>query len=268
MPLIDIQGTRLQVEDTGPGSSSEVVVFSHGLLFDTELFRPQIEALRGRYRVVAWDHRGQGQSADDPRDVIGMELLTDDALALLDALSVDRAHFVGLSMGGFVGMRLAARHPRRIASLSLLNTSAEPEPRRNIPRYAAMNLAARAVGVAPVVSRVLPILFGKTTMTSSARATLRRAWAEHLAKNRRSVWRAVNGVLTREGVEHLLPRITARTSVLVGEEDVATVPSKGERIARDVRGARLVRIPEAGHSSSIEQPDLVTDALRETIERS
>jgi pimeloyl-ACP methyl ester carboxylesterase len=261
MPYLDVHDTRLWYEDTGPGSTGETVVMSHGLLMSTELFRPQIEHLRARYRVVAWDHRGQGRSADDERRSIGMELVTDDALALLDALELDRVHFVGLSMGGFVGMRIAARRPERVRSLVLLDTSAGPEPRENLPKYTVLNAVARHLGFALVADRVMPILFGRTTMTDPAKAALRSEWRVRLAGNRKSIWRAVNGVLEREGVEHLLPAISAPTLIVVGEEDVATVPARSEHLHARIRGSRLVRIPHAGHSATIEQPSAVNAAL-------
>ena len=67
--MIDVNGTSLYYEDSGPGSTGETIVFSHGLLWGTEMFEAQIEALRGRYRCVAWDHRGQGRSASDHRHI-------------------------------------------------------------------------------------------------------------------------------------------------------------------------------------------------------
>ena len=109
--MIDVNGTRLYYEDTGPGSTGETIVFSHGLLWCTALFAPQIAALRDRYRCIAWDHRGQGQSAIDHRNCIGIELVTQDAIALLAGLGTGPVHFVGLSMGGFVGC--AWRHAGR-----------------------------------------------------------------------------------------------------------------------------------------------------------
>src|SRR5947209_19772561 len=109
MPTIELNGTTLYYEDTGPAPTGETIAFSHGLLWSTELFAPQIAALRDRYRCIAWDHRGQGRSASDHRHCIGMELVTQDAVALLDKLGVAPVHLVGLSMGGFVAMRIAAR---------------------------------------------------------------------------------------------------------------------------------------------------------------
>src|SRR5574337_1281451 len=106
MPEIELaDGARLYYEDTGPGSTGQTIAFSHGLLWNTTMFAPQIAALRGRYRCISWDHRGQGKSAADHRNCIGMELVWADAVALIEKLGTKRVHFVGLSMGGFVGLR-------------------------------------------------------------------------------------------------------------------------------------------------------------------
>src|SRR5688500_5647505 len=131
MPMLEVNGTSLYYEDTGPATSGETIVFSHGLLWGTEMFEPQIAALRGRYRCIAWDHRGQGRSAADHRHCIGMELVWQDAVALLDQLGVARVYFVGLSMGGFVAMRVAARRPDLVKKLILIETSIGPEPMEN-----------------------------------------------------------------------------------------------------------------------------------------
>ena len=87
MPTLEIDGTALYYEDTGPGSTGQTIVFSHGLLWSTEQFAPQIAALRARYRCVAWDHRGQGRSGADHREHIGMELVWQDAVHLLETVN-------------------------------------------------------------------------------------------------------------------------------------------------------------------------------------
>ena len=259
MPTIRVNDTHLHYEDSGgPG---EPIVFSHGLLWNTTLFAPQVAALRDRYRCIAYDHRGQGRSADDTRHTIDIDLLTADAVALIGALGLGRVHFCGLSMGGFVGMRLGARHPQLLRSLMLCDTSAEPEPPENLPRYKRMNMAARWLGLRPVVPKVMPILFGKSVLADPARAADRRQWQDALNGNRRSIWRAVNGVLYRDPILPELPKIAAPTLVLVGDEDVATVPAKAQRIAASIANAHLVVIPGAGHSSTVEQPVAVNAAI-------
>jgi pimeloyl-ACP methyl ester carboxylesterase len=256
---LDINGTSLWVEDTG--GEGVPVLLAHGLLMSCRMFDAQVAALRGRYRCISWDHRGQGLSAPGTGRAVSVEQVTDDAIALMRALALPAAHFVGLSMGGFVGMRLAARHPALLRSLVLLDTSADPEPAENVPRYRLLNVVARWFGLRAVAGRVMPIMFGRTFLGDPARAEERTLWRTRLVGNARGIYRAVNGVIERAGVVDELARITCPTLVLVGEEDVATVPAKSERIRDLIAGATLVRIPEAGHSSSVEQPAAVTAAL-------
>ena len=260
MPHLDINGTRLYYEDTGPGPTGETIAFSHGLLWGTELFAPQIAALRGRYRCLAWDHRGQGRSAADHRHAIGMELVAQDATLLLERLAGGPVHLCGLSMGGFVAMRIAARRPELVRSLLLLDTSADPEPEANVPRYRLLAGVTRVLGVRLVASRVTAILFGKTFLADVTRRADLAAFTAILLR-RRDIWRAVHGVIDRAGVMDELRRITAPTLVVVGEEDVATVPAKAARIVEAIAGARRVTIPRAGHSSTVEEPAAVTAAI-------
>jgi len=253
---LTINGTSLWVEDSG--GDGPPLLLSHGLLMSGRMFDAQVAALQAHYRCIRWDHRGQGRSADVSGRAISIEQCTDDALALIRALGLPPVHFVGLSMGGFVGMRLAARHPELIRSLTLLDTSADAEPVENVPRYQLLNTITRWIGLRWVVGRVMPIMFGRTFLTDPAKATARAHWRDQLAGNRRSIYRAVNGVVEREAVAHELANVRCPTLVLVGEEDVATVPAKAERIRDLIPGAELVRIPGAGHSSTVEQPEAVT----------
>ena len=259
MPLLSVNGTTLYYEDSGgPG---DVVLFSHGLLFSSAMFEAQVRALVPRYRCIAYDHRGQGRSADPGGRRHDIEDVTLDAVSLIHRLAVAPCHFVGLSMGGFVGMRLAARHPELLRSLTLLETSADPEPEQNVPRYRLLAFVARWFGLRAVTGRVMPILFSRTFLADSTRAAEREWWRARIASNRRSIVRAVYGVIERRGVAEELAKVRVPTLVIVGEEDVATAPAKAERIHALIAGSRLVRIAAAGHSSCIEQPEQVNRAI-------
>lgn len=260
MPTIELNGTSLYYEDTGPGSTGETIAFSHGLLWTTEQFAPQIAALRARYRCIAWDHRGQGKSAADHRECIGIELVWQDAAQLLQQVAGGPVHLCGLSMGGFVAMRMAARRPALVRSLLLLETSADPEPIENIARYRLLTRVLKLLGPTVIKGKIAPIMLGKTLVTDKARRKDKAAFVELMAR-RRDIWRAVNGVVDRAGVHDELAQITAPTLVVVGDEDVATPLPKAERIVRAIAGAKLVKIPRAGHSSPVEEPQLVTAAI-------
>jgi len=265
MARITVNGTELHYEDTG--GDGEPILFSHGLMWNCSLFAPQMAALKDRYRCIAYDHRGQGQSADSPLKEIGMDLLTEDVVALIAALTLGPVHFCGLSMGGFVGMRLAARRPDLVRSLILCETSADAEEAANKPKYKLLSVLARWLGPKAVAAKIMPIMFGKTSLSDPARRAEQADWLRQLGKNRRSIWRAVNGVINRRSVRDELAAISAPTLVVVGEEDVATVPAKAERIAAAIAKARLVRIPKAGHSATVEQPDAVNRAIRAFLDQ-
>src|SRR5688572_17662069 len=260
MAMIAVNGTELYYEDTGPGSTGETIVFSHGLLWGTELFEPQIAALRDRYRCIAYDHRGQGRSAADHRETIGMELVWQDAVALIEALGIAPVHFCGLSMGGFVGMRLAARRPELVKSLILIETSSDPEPLENISRYRMLTRVVRHLGTWPVRSRIAPIMLGKTILTERHRhSDVQRFTA--LMTRRRDIWRAVNGVIDRAGIHDERTRVRAPTVILVGDQDHAPPRAKAEKIASGITHANVVGIPRAGHSSTLEEPGAVNGAI-------
>jgi pimeloyl-ACP methyl ester carboxylesterase len=259
MAMIRVNGTSVYYEDTAGGGPP--ILFSHGLLWNTALFAPQIAALRDRYRCIAYDHRGQGNSEDTVESSISMDTLTADAAALIKTLRLAPVHFCGLSMGGFVGLRLAVRHPDLVRSLILMETSADPETFGNKIKYRALNIVARLLGPKLIANAVMPIFFGKTVLSDTQRAAERSAWKKQLVSNRRSIWRAVNGIIEREGVYDLLAQIAVPTLVIVGDEDVATAPAKALRIAQAIKGASLVRIPGAGHSATVEQPQSVTAAI-------
>src|SRR5215475_6931742 len=261
---ISCNDVQLAVEDSGEGGPT--VLFSHGLLYSLRMWDEQIAALRSRFRCVAYDHRGQGQS-EAPATGLDMDTLTDDAAALIAALRLGPVHFVGMSMGGFVAMRVAARRPELVRSLVLIDTSAGPEPAENIPRYRRLEWVARWFGTWPVASRVEAIMHGASARKDPARAADLRAWRERLLRTDAVVMnRAVEGVLTRESAVPLLPRIRCPTLVMVGEEDVATVPARAEELAAGIAGARLVRVPRAGHMSPIDAPEAVTAELRAFLE--
>ena len=185
-----------------------------------------------------------------------------DALGVLDALGLERVHFVGLSMGGFVGMRLAARHPERVGSLVLLATAAHTEPAAQLRRFRVMNAASRLFGVRVVAPRVMPVMFGKSFLNDPARAAdVERCW-DMLIEQPPYLHRAVRGVIERESVLHEVPRIQAPTLVVHGIEDKAISIRKAEETAKAIPNATFVRWEDAGHMLTLEVPDRTTDAIR------
>ena len=153
MPTLEVDTTTIAFTDTGvPPNNPDAptVVFGHGLLFSGWMFHAQVEALRSQYRCVTIDWRGQGDSPA-ARDGYDMDTLTGDAVALIEHLDAGPVHYVGLSMGGFVGQRIAARHSTLLRSLTLLDTSPDRELRFAAVQDTALALAYTLVGIRPFV---------------------------------------------------------------------------------------------------------------------
>lgn len=260
MANINVNGARLHYEIHGEGS--ETIVFAHGLLFSGKMFEEQVKALQERYRCITFDFRGQGQSEVTPSGY-GMENLYQDTVALIEQLACAPCHFLGLSMGGFIGLRLAIRRPELLRSLMLVETTADAEPVENVLRYRQLNFIARCLGLRPVINQVMRIMFGRTFLHDPARDRLRELWKRRILGNRRiGITRAVRGVIERQGVYDELHKINLPTLILVGEEDVATVPAVSDRMHQRIARSQLIVIPKAGHTSTIEEPEKVNAALR------
>ena len=262
MPTIAANGIELHYVESGDGP--QTVVFAHGLLLDQHMFEAQRLALSKRYRVIAYDHRGQGDSAPTAGGY-DMDTLTDDAAALIRALGAAPCHFVGLSMGGFVGMRLAARYPELLRSLCLLNTSADAETLVARLRYRAMQAFVGLFGAAPLLPQVLPLMFGKSFREDPARRETLQRWMHHVHSLPRRIVGPVGGVIGRAAIFEELKDIRCPTLVLTGDEDHTTTPMQAQRIVSAISGARLLSLSSCGHSSTIEAPHAVTEAIADFL---
>ncbi|MFZ1864469.1 MAG: alpha/beta hydrolase, partial [Polyangiales bacterium] len=158
MPYIEVNGVRLHYVEHGSGP--EAIVFSHSYLVDWSHFKPQIDALSGRYRCIAFDHRGHGAS-ERPKDGYDMENLYADAVAFIEAMKCAPLHFVGLSTGGFIGLRLGFRRPGLLRSLTLMDTSAEVEPALKRLQYELMMRMVRLIGIRPFAPYIMSLFFSK-----------------------------------------------------------------------------------------------------------
>jgi len=262
MPSIEVNGVEIYYEEKGTGA--ETVVFAHGLLWSHKMFRDQIDYLSKDYRVIAYDHRGQGKS--ESKGPFDMETVAEDAAALIEKLSGESVHFIGLSMGGFVGMRLASRHPHLIKTLVLLETSANAEPVENLPQYKTLNGIVKWLGVIPpIASKVMHIMFAESWLADKTNAASIKHWKKELSSNKKSITGPVEGVIYRKGVEDELKNINCPTLIIVGDEDVATKPEKAKYIQMGIAKAKLHMIAGAGHSSCIEKPNEVNRLIEDWL---
>lgn len=266
MPTIRINDVDIYYEDSAPNDQQKpVMVFAHGLLWNTHLFDKQVEYFKDSYRCIAFDFRGQGQS-EITKSGYDMDTLTEDTLALLEALKIDKCHFLGLSMGGFVAQRIAIKRPELLLSLTLLETSADPEDPKNIPQYRKLVKAIRWLGMKRVSKKVMPIMFGSSFLADKSRKADRREWLAMLQGNRKGgVVKATTGVIERLATYDQLSTIKTPTLIIVGDEDVATPYAKAERMHFAIAGSKLVVITGAGHTATVEEPEQVNKAINKFL---
>jgi 3-oxoadipate enol-lactonase len=266
MPTLPVNGTTIAYTDTGAPPDhpdAPTIVFGHGLLFSGWMFQAQVAALRDRYRCVTIDWRGQGQTPPATSGGYDMDTLTADAVGLIQALELSPAHYVGLSMGGFVGQRLGARHGELLRSLTLLDTSPDPEEPAAARQDKLLAVVYRLVGIKPVAGKVSALMFGPTFRDDPKSQAVIEQFVAGVARcDRGGMRRAVLAVANRAPIYDEIDRIAVPTLVIVGADDVPTPPDKAKRIAERVPGARLEIVANSGHSSTVEQPESITDLLQ------
>jgi 3-oxoadipate enol-lactonase len=253
MPVADVNGARIHYRVDGP-EQAPVLMLCNSLGTDLGMWEPQAPAFAAQYRVLRYDRRGHGGSSATPGPYT-IELLGRDALGLLEALGIERAHFCGLSLGGMVGMWLGTHAGARIEKLVLCNTAAQigsPEP------WNARIDAVRKGGMAAIEQGVLarwftPAFLGEPTpMLGRMRETLLGLAPEGYA----ACCAAVRDMDQREAIA----RIAAPTLVVAGTHDAATPPAAGQFIAGRIPGARYVELP-AAHISNVEVADRFNAAV-------
>ncbi len=254
MPIADLGGTEIHYQDIGAGRQS--VVLLHAFPLHSGMWARQIEAMKKRYRLIAPDYPGLGKSAPGPAAAT-MEILAEIVTGLLERLSVTRAVFVGLSMGGYLCLELQRRAPSLFRGLALCDTRAgadTPEAAQNRERFAENAIAK---GLPWVADEMTPKLL-RPQPDPAAVKEVRRLIAEGTPAG---VAAAQRGMARRPDSVPTLARITCPTLVVVGEQDTLTPPPESEKMAAAVKGAKLVKIPAAGHLPNIESPKAFEEAL-------
>ena len=255
-----VKGVEMAYRFDGP-EDGNVVIMSHSMMVDYSMWDDNVPALADRYRVLRYDIRGHGQSETTPGPY-SLELLADDAVGLLDALGIEKVHFVGLSIGGMIAQQVGARYPERVYSLALCDTASE-WPMRSVwdERFA---IVARE-GIAGLVDSTVKRWF---TDDFIAR------YPQTIERVRRMIVRTGDqgfvacGSAVRELTQTaMLLRIQAPTLVIVGREDPACTVEQATVIHRVIEGSEMVILENAGHLSNIEQARAFDSALRGFLDR-
>ncbi|MFJ2992149.1 alpha/beta fold hydrolase [Pandoraea sp. NPDC087047] len=233
------------------------LTLAHPLGADLSVWDDLLPDLTAHFRVLRYDSRGHGQS-EITRGPYSIAQLAADATALLSSLEIAHTHFVGISMGGAVAQQVALDAPERIASLTLIDTTAGYD-NADAKVFLSRAATAREHGMKELAKGTLERWLGERfrkrhpETAERIRALVARADPEGFA--------AACEALASFDVRTRLSEIEAPTLVLVGENDPSTPPAVAQGIASGIAGARLEIVPDAAHLSIVEQKQFVTNAL-------
>lgn len=226
----------------------------HAFPLSADMWRPQLERVPHGWRFIAPDLRGLGGSLIDDDHAVVVEDYAHDALALLDALQLERAVIGGLSLGGYVTFAMHRRDPGRFSGMLLADTKAAADTDDGRRARRAMLDTVRSTGVPAIVDEMLGRLLGDTSRRERPEvvAEVRRLIA---AAPQAGVEAAIYALMNRPDSTAGLSAIACPTLVMVGDEDLITPPADAPALQRSIAGSRLAIVPRAGHLSNLEAAD-------------
>lgn len=254
MPSIEANGMTLHYRFDGP-PEAPVVMLSNSLASDLVMWKAQVSAFTDAgYRVLRYDSRGHGRSTV-PEGPYTMALLTEDAVALMDVLDLDRVIFLGCSKGGMVGQMLATQHGSRLKSLILCATAA------HVARPDVWNEridTVRKKGMGAVADATIDRWFTKAGQKRLPEqvASIRRMVVETPVEGYCSCSVAIRDMDQRESIR----AISTPTLIVVGEHDPGTPVSAAELLHERIEGSELIVLPDSAHFAHVEQADAFNGA--------
>jgi 3-oxoadipate enol-lactonase len=257
MPIKSIKGEPFNILIEGK-EDGPVLLFSNSLSSNLSMWDPQVDALKNDYCIIRYDSRGHGKSVAGP-GAYSIAQLAGDALAILDNLKVEKAHFCGLSKGGMVGQWLLTHHRERIGKAVLANTASlmgPPDLWNGRIRNVSQN------GMAAIVDATIERWFTKSFVDISPKliADVKKMIASTPAQGYCGCCGAIRDMDQRESIRG----ISNPVLLISGDQDPATTPAMMELMRERIKGAEWLSL-KAAHISNLEQPAGFTTALREFL---
>ena len=253
----NVNGTELYYELSGK-EGAPWLVLSHSLACTVRMWDPQqVAVLKDRYRILNYDMRGHGQSAA-PQGPYTLDMLADDVLGLMKELKIERATYMGLSIGGMIGQTLALRQTRLFDRMVLADTS-HAQPPEAIKQWEERIKIAQTQGMKPLVSSTMERWFTPSFRESPQAKKI----AELIANTPVAGYVGCGQAIMKLNTTARLKEIKLPVLAIAGEADPSAPGTR--HIGETVPGAKLVLIPRAAHISNVEQAATFNQALRDFL---
>jgi pimeloyl-ACP methyl ester carboxylesterase len=254
MPKAPVNGTELNYRDSG--TSKDIVLLLHAFPLHSGMWSRQIAALDKRHRVVALDYRGLGKSGMPPEGWT-LELLAQDVRELLLHLRIERAAVAGLSMGGYLAFELYRQLPGLFRGLALCDTKAGADTEEASATREKFAKTAIERGLGWVADEMVP----KLLRPDPDPATVKEVRSLITDGTPAGVAAAQRAMAKRPDSTPTLATITCPTVIIAGEQDSMIPLAEAEKMKVGIKGAKLVKIPRAGHLPCLENPEAFNRAL-------
>jgi 3-oxoadipate enol-lactonase len=254
-----INGIRVHYVDTGRNLQNPPIVLIHGFPFSSEMWKPQIEFLKERYRVISYDIRGHGNT-DDGDGQYTIELFVDDLIALLDNLKVKKVVLCGLSMGGYIALRAVERNPERVSSLILCDTGPQADSNDvKLRRFANMK-AVKTKGVKAFAEGFVKAVFRPESFESRPHEVEAiRSMIE--SNSEMGICGTLLALACRTDTTESLDLIRVPTLIMVGEEDKICPPKLSELMDSRISNSEIHILADAAHMSNLETTEEFNEHL-------
>ncbi|MBI3769824.1 MAG: alpha/beta fold hydrolase [Deltaproteobacteria bacterium] len=265
MSTATVGSVELYYEEHGSGDPLLLIM---GLAADSQAWLFQVPEFAQRYRTISFDNRGIGRSAK-PAGPYTITTMADDAVGLLDVLGIDRAHVVGVSMGGMIAQELVLRHPARVRGLVLACTFPEPDEEvalqreRSVSQLGGTTNATGDLQIDPsrldpmaLFQHFLPRVFTPAFLQNELPKLMQLfggalQWGFSIEAILAQV-----GAIMGHSTTARLHQITTPTLIITGDADLLIPPANSDILAREIPHARLVKIPGGSHGFNFETPDV------------
>jgi len=272
MSIAKVGSVELYYEEHGTGDPLLLIM---GLAADSQAWMFQIPDFAKQFRVIAFDNRGVGRSSK-PAGPYSIHEMADEAAALLDVLEIQKAHVVGVSMGGMIAQELVLRHPERVRALVLACTYSEPnadiERTRtftveqfggSVDASGGIHVDLKALNPMMFLQQLLPNVFNQSFIEQELPKLMQVfSGALQYGFGMEAILGQVGAVMTHKATDRL-HRIASPTLVITGDADRLVPPASSDVLAREIPGAKLVKIPGGSHGFNFETPEIFN---REVLE--
>lgn len=267
MPTITLNDQKIHYLDEGTGFP---LIFLHSYLWDATMWQPQIDYFKSKYRCIAPDLWSHGQSAPLAQKNCTLEDLVEDTQEFVYALGLQEYAIIGLSVGGMLGAHLAISADKKPSAIVLMDTFVGPEPIQNQAKYFEMLdlIEASKTVPQPILDQLGPIFFSPHTLRENP--SLANNYVDQVSRYTQEQISGIvaigRAIFSRKSILEKLSKIKIPTLIMVGEDDQPRPVFESQLMTQHIPNATLSTIAQAGHISSLEQPEAVNNTIDSFLE--